>query len=138
MVYKLGIYPLHYFKIFFTIGADIYTGAGKCAGCHGDDGGGGTGPAFTGGAVLVTFPTGSCSEHIRWVEIGTDDWPEATYGANNIPVGGASASMPGFAEELSPEDLAAVVIYERVAFGGQPLADAEADCGTAELEIAGG
>jgi hypothetical protein len=46
--------------------------------------------------------------------------------------------MPGFLDALTPEELAAVVIYERVAFGGQSLADAEVDCGTEELEMAAG
>jgi mono/diheme cytochrome c family protein len=123
---------------FFTIGQEVYTGSGRCAGCHGDDGGGGTGPAMSGGAVLVTFPGDSCADHIAWIELGSDGWPEATYGANGTPVGSSGAQMPGFADSLTPEELAAVVIYERVAFGGQSLADAEADCGTEELEVAAG
>jgi len=119
---------------FFSIGQDVYNGAGRCAGCHGEAGGGGTGPAMSGGAVLATFPADQCSEHIRWVSIGSDNWPDATYGATNKTVNGG---MPA-AGQLSPEQLAAVIIYERVAFGGQSLADAEMDCGTDELEIAGG
>ncbi|NIS28544.1 MAG: hypothetical protein GWO04_00630 [Actinobacteria bacterium] len=39
--------------------------------------------------------------------------------------------MPGFEGTLTDEELAAVALYERVAFGGQALADAEADCGLA-------
>lgn len=121
---------------FFSIGEDVYVGAGRCAGCHGEAGDGGTGPAMSGGAVLVTFPADTCSDQIRWVAIGSDNWPDPTYGANGIAVGSSGAAMPGFADSLTPEELAAVVIYERVAFGGQTLADAEADCGVAELELA--
>jgi mono/diheme cytochrome c family protein len=123
---------------FFTIGQDVYVGSGRCAGCHGEAGGGGTGPAFTGGAVLVTFPEGTCNDHIRWIELGSDNWPDPTYGAPGIPVGSSGAVMPGFGDDLTPEELAAVVIYERVAFGGESLADAEAGCGVEELELAGG
>jgi len=123
---------------FFSIGEEVYNGSGRCAGCHGEAGDGGTGPAMSGGAVLVTFPSDQCSEHIRWVALGSDNWPEATYGANAIVVGSSGAAMPGFEESLTAEELAAVIIYERVAFGGQSLADAEVDCGADELELAGG
>ena len=123
---------------FFSIGEEVYNGSGRCAGCHGEAGGGGTGPAMAGGAVLVTFPSDQCSEHIRWIAIGSNNWPEATYGASAIPVGSSGAAMPGFEESLTAEELAAVAIYERVAFGGQSLADAEVDCGAEELELAGG
>jgi hypothetical protein len=37
---------------------------------------------------------------------------------------------------LSEEELAAVVLYERVAFGQQPLEDSGVDCGV--IEAAGG
>lgn len=123
---------------FFSIGEEIYNGKGRCAGCHGEMGGGGTGPAMSGGAVLVTFPVDQCEDHIRWVALGTDNWPEPTYGANAIPVGSSGAAMPGFGDTLTPEELAAVIIYERVAFGDQSLSEAETDCGVDELEIAAG
>ncbi len=122
---------------FYSTGEDLYTSAG-CAACHGPAGGGGTGPAMTGGAVLVTFPPESCTDHVSWIALGTAKWPEATYGANNTALGASGAAMPGFEDRLTPEELASVVIYERVAFGGQSLADAETDCGVAELELAGG
>jgi hypothetical protein len=122
---------------FYATGEELYTSAG-CAACHGPAGGGGTGPAMTGGAVLVTFPEESCTDHVDWVALGTADWPETTYGANNTALGASGAAMPGFADRLTPEELAAVVIFERVAFGGQSLADAEADCRVEELELAEG
>lgn len=43
--------------------------------------------------------------------------------------------MPGFEGVLTPEEIAAVVLYERVAFGGQPLPDAESDCGLTGAEV---
>lgn len=119
---------------FFGAGEEIYNG--RCAACHGGDGGGGTGPAMAGGAVLVTFPSETCLEHIAWIALGSDNWPEPTYGATATPVGSSGANMPGFEGTLTAEELAAVVIYERVAFGGQVLGDAETDCGTDILEVA--
>ncbi len=113
---------------FFTAGMDLYTGA-TCNVCHGNDGQGAVGPAFNGGAVLVTFPAGSCSDHLEWVRLGTDGWPDPTYGATGKPVGGSGAKMPAFGNQLSDEELRSVVLYERVAFGGEPLVDAETDCG---------
>jgi hypothetical protein len=122
---------------FYTIGEELYTSAG-CAACHGPDGGGGTGPAFAGGAVLVTFPAESCTDHVSWVALGTAKWPDATYGANDTALGASGATMPGFEDRLTPEELAAVVIFERVQFGGQSLVDAESDCHVDELELADG
>jgi mono/diheme cytochrome c family protein len=111
----------------FADGATVYS---NCVACHAVDGSGGVGPAFTGGAVLATFPSGSCSEHIDWVALGTGGWPDSTYGATAKPVGGGGA-MPGFGTTLDEESLKQVVLYERVQFGGQDLAEAEADCGFA-------
>ncbi|MGI9641275.1 MAG: c-type cytochrome, partial [Acidimicrobiia bacterium] len=110
---------------FLAIGSGIYT---QCAACHGADGGGGVGPAFSGGAVLATFPSGSCNDHVEWVALGSANFPEATYGANDKPVGGGGV-MPGYEGSLTPEEIAAVSLYERVQFGGQPLEEAEVDCG---------
>jgi mono/diheme cytochrome c family protein len=43
--------------------------------------------------------------------------------------------MPAFGEPvLTEEELAAVVLYERVAFGGEALPDAETGCGLGEEE----
>lgn len=122
---------------FYTVGEELYTSAG-CAACHGPDGGGGTGPALTGAAVLVTFPAESCTDHVSWVALGTAKWPDATYGANNTALGASGAAMPGFEDRLTPTELAAVVIFERVQYGGQPLVEAEADCGVELLELAEG
>jgi mono/diheme cytochrome c family protein len=115
---------------YFAAGAAIYA---QCAACHSADGSGGVGPAFNGGAVLATFPSGQCADHIAWVGLGTANWPEATYGANNTPVGSIGV-MPGFAGSLSEQQLAEVSLYERVQFGGQPLEEAEVECGLVEGE----
>jgi len=113
----------------FSLGAEIYAGAG-CTACHGPNGGGiATFPAFTEGALLSTFPQDSCSTQVEWIALGTTGWPESTYGANEKPVGGSGAVMPSFESSLSSEEMAAVALYERVAFGGQELEDALLDCG---------
>ncbi len=113
---------------FFSQGAGIYA---QCAACHGANGGGGVGPAFTGGAVLATFP--ACTDHVVWVTLGTANFPDPTYGATNKPVGGGGL-MPGYEGALTEEQIASVSLYERVTFGGQPLEEAEIDCGLVEGE----
>ncbi|NNC75653.1 MAG: hypothetical protein HKN93_09110 [Acidimicrobiia bacterium] len=126
---------------FFTIGRDIYdNGLGSrgaaCASCHGSAGGGGTGPAFTGGAIVEVFS--QCVDHVEWVAIGSNDWPDATYGDTAKPVLGSGAAMPGY-PDLTPEELASVVLYERVAFGGEDFGTAQGACGLTDeaVEAAG-
>jgi len=112
---------------YFALGEEFYTSR-ACTVCHGPGGAGGVGPAFTGGGLLTTFPEGSCAIQQEWIRLGTAEWPDPTYGANNKPVGGSGAVMPSFGTQLSAEQLAAVALYERVAFGGQDLEAAKADC----------
>ena len=50
---------------YIALGQQVYSGAAACAGCHGVNGGGGVGPAFTGGELYTTFPT--CSDHALWI-----------------------------------------------------------------------
>jgi mono/diheme cytochrome c family protein len=109
---------------YFAQGEGLYS---QCVACHSADGSGGAGPAFQGGAVLATFPAGSCDTHIEWVRVGTAGWPDPTYGATDKPVGGFGL-MPAFGS-MTDEQLASVALYERVAFGGEPLEEAEVDCG---------
>ena len=112
---------------YFARGGAIYA---QCAACHGAGGEGGAGPAMAGGAVLTTFPAGMCSDQIEWVTLGTANFPDPTYGATERPVGGGGV-MPSYQDQLTPEEIASVVMYERVQFGGQPLEEAQVDCGLA-------
>ncbi len=119
---------------FIALGEQIYSGAAvtgvNCSGCHGPNGqGGGAFPALTG--VLTTF--GSCSDHELWVTIGSSGWASEvgpSYGDTNKPVGGGG--MPAFGGSLSEEQLASVVAFERVRFGGEPEEEALVDCGLVE------
>lgn len=110
---------------YFGNGAAVYA---QCQACHGADGSGGAGPAFTDGGILTTFPAGSCADQIEWITLGTSGWPDPTYGANAKPVGGFGL-MPAFGSTLDETQIAEVALYERVQFGGEDLAEAEADCG---------
>jgi mono/diheme cytochrome c family protein len=112
---------------YFALGEQLYTSR-ACTACHGPGGAGAVGPAFTGGALLATFPEGSCSIHQEWIRLGTAGWPDPTYGATNKPVRGSGVDMPAFGTQLSADQIAAVALYERVAFGGQDLEAAKADC----------
>jgi len=116
----------------FGLGQTVYDSAG-CTACHGPDGAGvGNFPAFTGGELLATFPDGSCSAQVEWIALGTTGWPDPTYGTTEKPVGGSGAVMPGFESTLTPEELAAVSLYERVEFAGQDIEAATNDCAPGE------
>lgn len=109
---------------FLALGAELYT---TCAGCHGPNGGGGIGPAFNG--VLTTFS--SCSDHIEWVRLGSAGFQadgRNTYGDINKPIGGG---MPGFAN-LTDEEIASVISFERIRFGGGEPDAVLTDCGLLE------
>ena len=71
-------------------GAQIY--AASCAGCHGADGGGGTGPQLAGGAAVKRFP--AVAEQITFVTDG-------------------SGAMPSFGGRLTPAEIRDVVEYTR-------------------------
>jgi len=106
-------------------GRGVYGDA--CSACHGDAGQGGVGPILA--AVRETFP--SCSDQIEWVALGSDGWRAThgdTYGATAKPVQGG---MPAHAEALEPDEIAAVVAFERVRYGGGESASVLADCGLA-------
>jgi mono/diheme cytochrome c family protein len=113
---------------YLALGERVYNGEGAtCAGCHGAQGGGGVGPALTG--VLTTF--GVCADHVEWVRLGSTGFQAGgrdTYGDTDKPVAGG---MPPHAS-LSEEQLASVVAYERVRFGGADPAQVLTDCGLAE------
>ncbi len=116
---------------FLADGEALYNAApGNCAGCHGPTGGGGVGPALTG--VLTTF--GSCADHEEWVTLGTNGFREAgrsSYGDSGKPVGGGGV-MPTFGTTLSADQIASVVAFERVRFGGADPNQTLIDCGLAQ------
>jgi len=102
----------------------------SCSTCHGSAGEGGVGPALTG--VAATFP--ACADHIEWVTLGSDGWRAAhgdTYGATARPVVGG---MPAHRDVLTADEIAAVVAFERVTYGGVAADAALADCGIAAGE----
>ena len=93
-------------------GGVIYKSS-ACSGCHGAGGAGSASvPALTG--VLETWP--DYRDQMMWVRLGSIGWEEFadTYGATDKPVAGG---MPAHAA-LDDEELALVVLYERVEFGG--------------------
>jgi mono/diheme cytochrome c family protein len=113
---------------FLAIGEAQYPG---CAGCHGVNGEGGVGPAF--GAINAVFT--SCLDHIDWVRLGTNGYRDqgiATYGDLGKPVGGGGV-MPGF-PGLTEEQLASVVAFERIRFGGADPEQTFVDCGLVESD----
>jgi mono/diheme cytochrome c family protein len=107
-----------------ALGAKVYAG---CSACHGATGGGVSGPALT--TVLETWP--DYRDHMVWVRLGSSGWPTATYGATAKPKAGG---MPEH-KTLTDAQLAQVVLYERVTFGGMDPAGEE---GLALTEIAEG
>ena len=93
-------------------GGEIY--AERCASCHGATGGGGVGPALSGGGLLETFT--NPADQLAWVALGSDRWPDGTYGDTGNPVEGG---MPAFQDALTPEELMDVVRYEREVLSGE-------------------
>ena len=120
---------------YIALGQQVYSGAAACAGCHGVNGGGGVGPAFTGGELYTTFPT--CSDHALWIELGSAGWQAEigpAYGAENkVSIGG----MPGFEGKLTEDEIYAVVVFERVVFGGGNTDEVLEDCGLLETDEEG-
>jgi mono/diheme cytochrome c family protein len=98
-----------------ALGASVY--AANCAACHGTGGGGGVGRPLN--EVVKTFPV--AADHIAWVSNGGQSLaPGTVYGVDRQAKQGNYASgMPGFAKSLTAEQIAAVVHYERVEFGGE-------------------
>jgi mono/diheme cytochrome c family protein len=97
-------------------GAVVY---GKCASCHGSDGAGGVGYAFTNNALWLTFPT--IEEQIRYVYQGTKGFKGVGYGNPDRPggqrIGGAKGAMPNWGAksggELTDAELVEVICHER-------------------------
>ena len=96
-------------------GRAVYVSA-ACQGCHQANGGGSASvPGFEG--VLETWP--DFRDHMMWVRLGNAAWfeqsGEEVYGANDTPSN--NGTMPAH-PALSDQELAEVVLYERVQFGG--------------------
>lgn len=92
-------------------GAQIYSQ--RCAVCHAARGGGGVGPKLA-GEVTLTFSAEA--DHIAFVAAGSAAIKGQPYGDPARPGGqhiARSGGMPPFGESLSPEELAAVVKFER-------------------------
>ena len=101
-----------------AIGAEVYNG--NCAVCHGASGGGGTGPELAGGEVIKTFP--DAAEMIEFVKAGSAPIQGQPYGDPNREGGqhiAATGGMPGWEGILTEEEIQAVVLHERVVFGGE-------------------
>jgi mono/diheme cytochrome c family protein len=116
-------------------GGELY--AAQCAGCHGGSGQGGTGRPLH--DLLETFP--DPADHIAWVTNGS---PAAgtVYGANGHISQDGWPAMPGFGNALTPEEILAIVRYEREVLNGETdsaLATGEASAeGSPEGGAAGG
>jgi mono/diheme cytochrome c family protein len=87
----------------------------NCASCHGSTGEGGVGPSFQNGVLAKDWP--NFVDQMRWVALGSAGWPDPTYGAQSKPKKGG---MPGWASQLTPEEIALVVRYEREVLSGLP------------------
>lgn len=110
-----------------VVGKAAYTSLG-CSGCHGADGGGGTGAKLSGGEVLKTFA--DPLSMVYWIHNGAQGGarPDGTYGDLTRPGGPHNvstlpAAMPPFAD-VPPEEMAALIIYIREGLsGGDPKDD---------------
>lgn len=107
-------------------GEHLYVESG-CAGCHGAEGGGGIGPAFSDGEVHVSFT--AIEDQMLWVlqgsaVVGTGNTYTSADSARPRAVSGG-AQMPGYSagnsSELDMEQLLAVVLYERTHFDPDPV-----------------
>jgi mono/diheme cytochrome c family protein len=92
----------------------LSSGAFSCARCHtagwsygnpAVSGGGAMGPNLTGGATVRQFPNEA--DHVTFVEEGSEDGKR--YGMQ----GQGSGRMPAFGQMLTPEQIQAIVEYER-------------------------
>jgi len=96
-----------------VVGAGYYNA--NCAACHGANGEGGVGPQLNNGAVLKQWP--KLVDHLAWVHTGGSTHIGQTIGGVVVT---AANAMPAFAGTLTDAQIADVVCYERVTFGGGP------------------
>ncbi|MBX3314402.1 MAG: cytochrome c [Actinobacteria bacterium] len=99
-----------------VIGAEVFSVTGGCAGCHGADGAGtGAGAQLRDGHAIDTF--NDPLQMVHWVAFGFADGShgDGTYGVDTIRQQ-VTGGMPAFKDKLTPEEIAAVVIYVRSQF----------------------
>lgn len=105
------------------VGRGVY--GDRCSSCHGTRGQGGVGPSLS--DVRDTWP--SCDDHQEWISLGSEGWKlehGPVYGADDSRI---TRVMPGQADELTPDEIAAVAAFERVEYGkGDPAVEL-AGCG---------
>ena len=74
------------------------------------------------------------ADHAKWIQLGSAGWQAEvgpTYGAEDtVSIGG----MPGFQGKLTEDEIYAVVVFERVVFGGGNTEEVLIDCGLIETE----
>lgn len=124
-----------------AIGAEVFSA--NCAGCHMADGAGGAaGQKLKDGEVLKTFKDPLAMAH--WVAFGADGGARAdkTYGDLDREGGARTledhpGKMQAFGTTLTPEEIAAVVIYVRQEIaGGDPAEDPKFNATTFEADPA--
>ncbi|HWJ63627.1 MAG TPA: cytochrome c [Acidimicrobiales bacterium] len=110
----------------FVIGKEVYTA--NCAGCHLPSGAGvasgGTGQQLNDGHVLATFDDPLAQ--VYWEHFGSVEGvrPDGTYGDATLRDVNAITGQMGAFDTLTPEEMAAVVIYIREEIdGGDPADD---------------
>jgi mono/diheme cytochrome c family protein len=110
------------------VGAEVYGGAGNCAGCHGAAGAGveGGAYAFTDGNSILTFP--HIEDQLRWVSLGTTAYADAGIDIPGDPnreggphITGANGVMPARGgAELTDYEVLGAVCEVRYALAGVP------------------
>lgn len=112
----------------FTGAETVYTQTGGCAGCHGADGGGGSGYKLSDEEVVKTFP--QPIDHMVHVARGSAAILDEAYGDPDreggvrISGGRGSGAMPAQLNVLTLNELELVVFHERAVLGGESTDDA--------------
>lgn len=99
-------------------GEEIYIESG-CSGCHGAEGGGGIGPAFSDGEINITFT--SIEDQMVWIAQGSAIVGTGIdYSSPGDPAKPVAGGMPSFglgaSGALDVEQLLAVTLFERTQF----------------------
>jgi mono/diheme cytochrome c family protein len=113
------------------IGRGVY--ADNCSSCHGSRGQGGVGPSLS--DVRATWP--DCDDQQEWIALGSERWTAEygpVYGSDDTPI---TNVMPGRAETLTPDEIAAVAAFERVEYGGGDPTEELVGCGLSVADATG-